>query len=157
MTGKGHRWTGVGSALFGAALARIFGLPEILTAAVAAATTTAPDWLEVPFYRNGARAGQLIAHRTLTHWPVLWAAVTAFGVHEGGLPGAVMVGFAMGAFTHILGDAPNPMGIPWLLPHRRVRLGKKGWWRSGEKEIIMSLTYATLGYIAWALSGGRIS
>lgn len=157
MTGRGHRWTGVGAAFFAAALAKMLGLPELVAGAVAACATTMPDWIEVPFYRKGVRTGSLIAHRTITHWPPLWLGVIALGAHEGGLLGAMMLGAAVGSMTHILGDAPNPMGIPWILPNQRLRIGKKGWWRSGEHEPFMALTFATMGFVAWSISGGQVA
>lgn len=155
MTGRGHRWTGVGAALIAAAVARALNMPELVAAAVAAGSTTMPDWIELPFYRRdkltGARkrTGSLIPHRTITHWPPLWFGLIYWAAGEGGLIGACALGAAIGSLTHILGDAPNPMGIPWLLPNQRLKLGKKGWWRSGEHEIMMSLTYATLGFVVW--------
>lgn len=151
MTGRGHRWTGAGAAFIAAALAHQLHLPEIVAAALAAVSTTLPDWAEIPFYKKGVRAGALIAHRTLTHWPLGWLLVIGWGTHEGGLIGAVLVGTAVGSLTHILGDAPNPMGIPWLLPNRRLKLGKNGWWRSGEHEPFMALTFATLGFAVWRM------
>lgn len=149
MTGRGHRWTCVGAAFFAAGVARLMELPEIVAAAIAAASVTLPDWAEVPFYRHGVRTGSLIAHRTITHWPLLWLAVVYWGLHEGGLVGAALVGTAIGALTHILGDAPNPMGIPWFLPNRRLKFGKRGWWRSGSHEAVTALSFAALGFAAW--------
>lgn len=157
MTGRGHRWTGLGAAFLAAAAARLGGLSEIsevAAALVAAFSTTMPDWIEIPFYKNGVRSGSLIAHRTLTHWPPLWFAAIAWGVYDGTIIGAAAIGAAVGSLYHILGDAPNPMGIPWLLPHRRIRFGKKGWWRSGQHEILMTLGFTALGYGAWWLAGG---
>lgn len=157
MTGRGHRWTGLGAAFMAAAIARLGGFgefSELAAAIVAASSTTMPDWIEIPFYKNGVRSGSLIAHRTLTHWPLLWLACIAWGVHDGTIIGALAIGAAVGSLVHILGDAPNPMGIPWLLPHRRLRLGKKGWWRSGQHEILMTLAFIGVGYGAWYLAGG---
>lgn len=154
MTGKGHRWTSVGAAFLAAAAARLLGLPEIVAAAIATVSVTMPDWAEIPFYKNGLRTGSLIAHRTLTHWPIVWLLTIGVGVHEGGLVGASLLGMSVGCLVHILGDAPNPMGIPWLLPNQRIRIGKKGWWRSGEHEPFMALTFATIGFVVWRLAGG---
>lgn len=157
MTGRGHRWTGLGAAFLAAAAARLGGLSEIsevAAALVAAFSTTMPDWIEIPFYKNGVRSGSLIAHRTLTHWPPLWFAAIAWGVYDGTIIGAAAIGAAVGSLYHIFGDAPNPMGIPWFLPHRRVRFGKKGWWRSGQHEILMTAGFTAFGYGAWWLAGG---
>jgi membrane-bound metal-dependent hydrolase YbcI (DUF457 family) len=151
MTGRGHRWTGVGAAFLGAAAAHVLLLPELITAAIAASCTTMPDWIEFPMYRNGVCTGRLITHRTVTHWPPLWLAVIALGVHEGGLVGALALGAAIGSFTHILADCPNPMGIPWLWPTRRLKIGKKGLWKSGAHEPFLALVFATFGFVVWRL------
>lgn len=135
-----------------AAIARFSGmgmLAEVSAALVAASSTTMPDWIEIPFYRQGVRSGSLIAHRTITHWPALWVALVVWGAYDASLIGAVVVGAAVGSLVHILGDAPNPMGIPWLLPHRRIRFGRKGWWRSGQHEVLMTLAFAGFGFAAW--------
>ena len=66
------------------------------------------------------------------------------------------MGVAVGAITHILGDAPNPMGIPWLWPTKRLRIGKKGLWRSGQHELLIILGYSAAGYGAWRLVGGTL-
>lgn len=157
MTGKGHRWTGIGTAFFAAAAARALDLPELPTAVVAAASTTIPDWSEVPFYRNGQRVGSLITHRTITHWPWLWVALGTWGVLTAGLVGALAVGAAIGALAHIIGDAPNPMGIPWVLPHKRHRIGKKGLWRSGQHEFLIVVFFAASGFGTWKLAGGNFT
>jgi len=140
-----------------AAAAHLGGMSEIselAAALVAGSSTTMPDWIELPFYKNGVRCGSLIAHRTLTHWPPLWFLLIAWGVHDSTIIGALAIGAAVGSLYHIMGDAPNPMGIPWLLPHRRMRFGKKGWWRSGQHEILMTLFFTALGFCAWFLAGG---
>lgn len=156
MTGKGHRWTGIGAAFFAAAGARWLGLPEIVAAAVAVFSTTIPDWIEIPFYRNGQRVGSLITHRTITHWPWLWLGLIAWAGYTGGWIGAVALGASVGALSHILGDAPNPMGIPWIIPHKRLRIGKKGLWRSGQHEFLIIVGYAAVGYGTWRLAGGTL-
>lgn len=140
-----------------AAIARVSGMGEIseITAAILAGfSTTMPDWTEVPFFKNGMRSGSLIAHRTITHWPPIWVLAIIWGIHDTSIIGALAIGAGVGSMWHILGDAPNPMGIPWLLPHRRIRFGKKGWWRSGEHEILMTLFFTLLGFSAWFLAGG---
>lgn len=147
----------MGAAFLAAAIAHVASLPELIAAAVAATCTTMPDWIEFPIYRNGVRRGSLITHRTITHWPPLWLAVIAWSVHEGGILGAMTLGAAIGSLTHILADAPNPMGIPWLWPTDRLRIGKKGLWRSGEHEPFLALAFATFGFAVWSAVGGRIS
>lgn len=140
-----------------AAVARLTGMSEfseIAAALVAGFSTTMPDWIEIPIYRAGVRAGSLIPHRTITHWPPLWFLVIAWGVRDQTIIGALAIGAAVGSMYHILEDAPNPMGIPWLLPHRRLRFGPKGWWRSGQHEILMTLFFIAIGIGAWFLAGG---
>lgn len=149
MTGKGHRLTSVAAGLFAAAIADPAGLPIPVAVGVAMASVTLPDWAEIPSYRNGMRTSSLIEHRTITHWPFLWFFVIWWGCHVGGWAGAACVGAAAGSLTHILGDAPNPMGIPWLVPYRRLRFGKKGWWKSGQCEILTTVTLTAMAYCAW--------
>lgn len=153
MTGAGHRWTGIGAAFFAAAVARLAGLPEPVAAVVALGSCTVPDWVEIPFYRGGVRVGSLITHRTITHWPYLWLALIAWSCSNGTWVGAATLGVGVGALTHILGDAPNPMGIPWVWPTKRVRIGKKGLWRSGQHELLIIISYAFAGYAAWRTAG----
>lgn len=154
MTGRGHRLTGVGAAFIAAAVARLADLPEVAAAAVALFSTTIPDWIEIPFYRQGQRIGSLIPHRTVTHWPWLWLGLAAWSPHLGTWPGALLLGACVGALTHIAGDAPNPMGIPWVLPHRRLRIGRKGLWRSGQHEVLIVTGFTLVGYGCWRLVGG---
>lgn len=158
MTGRGHRLTGLGAAFIAAAIARASNQPELfelVAAAIAMVSTTMPDWIEIPFYRNGMRVGSLITHRTLTHWPPLWLACITWGIYDGTLIGAAALGAAVGSLVHILGDCPNPMGIPWLVPHKRIRLGKKGLWRSGEHEFLLIIAFAAVGFGSWYVAGGR--
>lgn len=140
-----------------AAVARFSGMgefSEIAAGILAGFSTTMPDWTEIPFFRNGIRTGSLIAHRTITHWPPIWVFLIFWGFKDQTIIGALAIGAGVGSMWHILGDAPNPMGIPWLLPHRRIRFGQKGWWRSGEHEILMTLFFTVLGYGSWHLAGG---
>lgn len=154
MTGKGHRMTGLAAAFFAAAVARKTGTPELIAASVALFSITLPDWLEIPLYRRGMRAGTVIPHRTITHWPPLWLCLIWYCAQLGGAVGALGQGAAVGALMHILGDAPNPMGIPWLLPNQRIRFGKKGLWRSGQNETLMVIVFTIAGYATWRLAGG---
>lgn len=158
MTGRGHRFTGIGAGFMAAAIARFAGAPEmieLIAAVVALLSTTMPDWIEIPFYRGGQRVGSLITHRTLTHWPPLWLGLIAWGVYDGTVLGAIAIGSAVGSLVHILGDAPNPMGIPWVLPHKRLRIGEKGLWKSGKYEFPLILGFASVGFGMWYAAGGH--
>lgn len=155
MTGKGHKATGIGAAFIAGALARWADLPELVACAMAAGSCTLPDWLEVPLYKKGMRTGSLIPHRTITHWPPIWLAVIWWATTQAQpIYGSVALGVAIGALTHILGDAPNPMGIPWVVPFKRNRIGAKGLWRSGEWELLIVLGYTALGLGLWRIATG---
>lgn len=149
MTGAGHRWTGVGAAFIAATIAHIAHMPDLIAGAIAAASCRLPDTIEIPIYKGGQRMRTLIPHRTITHWPPLWLGLIIWSFYLGDISGAVILGGAIGALTHILGDAPNPMGIPWFVPHERVKFGKRGWWKSGEHEPLMALSYAVIGFALW--------
>jgi membrane-bound metal-dependent hydrolase YbcI (DUF457 family) len=47
---------------------------------------------------------------------------------------SILFGFAAGGVTHLLADAPNPLGVPWLFPTRRISLNL---WRSGRCDLIV--------------------
>lgn len=152
MTGRGHRLTGVGAAFFAAACARLAGWDahaELAAATIALFSTNLPDQLEFPQRRNGVRVGTLITHRTVTHWGLFWLLALGWGLYEGTLFAAMVSGAAVGALFHLLGDAPNPMGVPWLWPTRRLRIGKRGLWRSGQNELLLILFFTLLGVGAW--------
>lgn len=152
MTGKGHRLTGLGAAFIAAAIAKTAGLDVFLqtaSALVAAFSTSLPDWLEIPYYRKGVRTGSLIKHRTYTHWPWFWVGLIYWAFSVKGPEGATMIGAATGALAHILADAPNPMGIPWIHPRQRIRFGKKGWWRSGRHETVQVSLFTVFGVWVW--------
>ena len=155
MTGTGHRLTGIGAAFIAAALVRMMGKPEmeqLIAGALALSTPRIPDWIEISTFRNGVRTGTVIPHRTITHWPFLWLAFAWYTHGYGGVIAAAGLGVTIGAFTHILGDAPNPMGIPWILPHKRMVVGRRGWWKSGKHELLIVLGYSIFGLWLWNLS-----
>ncbi|MHB8408344.1 MAG: metal-dependent hydrolase [Acidiferrobacterales bacterium] len=152
MTRTGHHLTGLGVGFITAALLHRFWPHSVWVAALPAAWFggVAPDRLEYlgPF--------RWVAHRTLTHWGVLWLAfsgyvawriATAHGVPP--LLDCAMAGFTAGGVSHLLGDWPNPMGVPWLLPTRRHTLGL---WASGQYEwLVVPATFA-LAWLAWGAS-----
>lgn len=153
MTGKGHRLTGVGAGFFAAAFVHVLGYnytAEIIAGLAAASSTTVPDWIEIPTYKKGVRTGTLIPHRTITHWPILWLGLMYVAFHYlEPYPAAIALGVCIGALAHILADAPNPMGIPMLWPHKRVSIFG-GLWRSGEFEKSMTFVFTVVGLMFWA-------
>lgn len=155
MTGTGHRLTGIGAAFIGAALMRINGgneTEQVIAGFIAMGTTRIPDQIEFPSFNNGVKTGSLIPHRTITHWPFLWIALWCYCNTFDGYIAAAGLGVAVGALTHILWDAPNPMGIPWVLPYKRISLGKKGLWRSGRGEYLIVTLYGALGFWFWTFT-----
>jgi len=107
---------------------------------------TAPDWLEVAWWRKKYRGKRRlwIAHRSLTHWGIpwvmlLWYAYTSFNSVWWA---PVAFGFAAGGLMHLLADWPNPMGVPWI--YRRHSLSM---WRSGNLEFVVIL-------LSWGLCAG---
>lgn len=152
MTGKGHRSTGLGAGFFAAACMHVLGfdyVAEFVAAFAAALSVNLPDQLEFPRYKNGQRRGTRIPHRTITHWPYLWLALMYIGwQYVDPLPAALLIGLSIGALMHILTDAPNPMGIPWVLPHRPVSL-TGGLWLSGEFEKTIATFANTGGILTW--------
>lgn len=133
MTGSGHRAFAAAVALTAAPwLTEAHGLPAA-AAAITAATVgaTAPDWLEI---RTGGRT--LIPHRTLTHYLPVWVALLIAGAwwadHQA-VPGALLLGFALGGLAHWLGDLGTPMGVPVWRPFHRTSLHL---WRTGTSQWI---------------------
>lgn len=146
MTGRGHKLFGLGLATASAACLSPFIGGEAALALVAGSYpgTTAPDWMEVRI--GGFR---LIPHRTITHWLLLWVALGAVGVwlmQSSLLPGALLTGFALGGFSHWLGDFGTPMGVPVLHPTRRKTLGLWGTGKGEYKPILL----------AWALAAACV-
>lgn len=155
LTGNGHRFTGIGAAFVAAAIAHVSNMEpyaEVIAAVMAAASTTLPDWLEIPRYRKGRRVGTVIKHRTLTHWSLPWFGLLVWGLAVGGLIGGAMLGAAVGALYHLLGDAPNPMGVPWLWPTKRLRIGRRGLWRSGQHEFLFGMFLNVMGFAIWKIA-----
>ena len=98
---------------------------------------TAPDWLEVAWWRSrGQRGAQRlwIKHRTLTHWGVPWVLLLCGSYISLGsawwAPAAF--GFAAGGVMHLLADWPNPMGVPWLFRRHSLAM-----WTSGSFEVLI--------------------
>jgi membrane-bound metal-dependent hydrolase YbcI (DUF457 family) len=112
-------------------------------------STRLPDTLEIVLPTGIGPRRSLIPHRTITHWGAGWAAALYVALTQvDGLPAAAFVGACVGAFVHLLGDAPNPMGVPWVVPWQRVRFGARGLWRSGEHEFLLVAGFTGLGLLA---------
>jgi membrane-bound metal-dependent hydrolase YbcI (DUF457 family) len=84
-----------------------------------------PDRLEVPsFNRRTQTRRSVIPHRTLTHWPPFWAAMTAIfwsvlaSTHDFLLYKITSVGFGFCAagWLHLAMDIKTPSGIPLVTP-----------------------------------------
>jgi len=84
-----------------------------------------PDRLEVPsFNRRTQTRRSVIPHRTLTHWPPLWVAMTAIcwlvlvSTHDFLLYEITSVGFGFCAagWLHLVMDIMTPSGIPLVTP-----------------------------------------
>ena len=144
MTGNGHQLFGGYAAIAAYPLAVTYGLTGYLLAIGILLGAKAPDYLECRF-RSGRR---IIPHRTVTHYVPLWVVLLAFSLGGTGLgpaqgvftlgpvPSEILAGYAIGGLVHLLLDIPNPMGIPILLPHKRISLNL---WRSGQAEWLLHL------------------
>jgi membrane-bound metal-dependent hydrolase YbcI (DUF457 family) len=84
-----------------------------------------PDRLEIPsFNRKTKTRHSIISHRTLTHWPPLWVALTyicwsaLLSSHDFLIysMSSVAVGFCAAGWLHLTMDIMTPMGIPLLTP-----------------------------------------
>jgi membrane-bound metal-dependent hydrolase YbcI (DUF457 family) len=94
-------------------------MPLELSCGVAAGST-APDWLEVPLWRNGARSS-LIPHRTLTHWLTLWLLALMLALIAPQVPLVFLAqGFCLGGVLHVCLDVTTPMGVPIFFSRRRA-------------------------------------
>ncbi|MFW6343082.1 MAG: metal-dependent hydrolase [Halothiobacillaceae bacterium] len=146
MTLIGHQISGVAAGLVVGALLWPdipgYWLVGLVPAAMAGAV--APDRLEwAPL-----GSGRWIAHRTWTHWWPIWVGLLLVGLHAPlpALGAALLLAFAAGGLIHLLGDWPNPTGIPIWTPLRRHSLN---WWRSGEREWLMVPVFLSVGFGLW--------
>lgn len=148
MTRAGHHFTSLGAAAIAFSIAYHYDGQPGLAAALAIPGATAPDWLELAWYRNGIRHS-LIPHRTWTHWILLWGSLYSWAfLLLGQQPWAsAALGFAVGGLLHLVMDLPNPSGIRFLHPFRqRVTLN---WWRGDQMVGPMVLLSWLAG--AWSL------
>ena len=152
MTRTGHHLTGLAAGLAVAGLLHARIHPAGLVAIPAGwLGGVAPDRLEY--------AGRLrwVSHRTLTHWGVPWFALAAWTawlmVTAPGAPSwlaCALAGFTAGGLSHLFGDWPNPLGVPWWLPHRTHSLN---WWTSGQYEWLIVPAAFGLAWLAWLTAG----
>ncbi|CAN0625930.1 inner membrane protein [Burkholderia multivorans] len=96
---------------------------------------TAPDWLEIAWWRRRRRLW--ITHRTLTHWGIGWLALLAVSYRALTDPAhilwpAPLFGFACGGLMHLLADWPNPLGVPWIWRRHSLNL-----WKSGRCDLLV--------------------
>lgn len=101
----------------------------------------APDWMELEPIRRGRGRHSWIAHRTWTHWVPAWIALAGYAwfAMETAPAWSLAFGFALGALIHLLADAPNARGLPWLFPTRRLSLNL---WNSGTGDaFLVSLSW----------------
>lgn len=138
MRGTGHNVTGFAAGLIAAPMVASDPIEYALTGLAAWLGGTAPDWLEMPYSKNGGRLS-LIPHRRITHWVIPWAllffgSASSLGEHPAAL---ALFGFAIGGLTHLAMDIPNPAGIPLIHPWKRTSLQL---WKSGQYEgLLMAL------------------
>ena len=148
MTRTGHHLVGIAAGICTAAVVRAFWPAAAWFVAIPAGWFggVAPDRLEY------AGRFRWVSHRTLTHWGLLWAALTGWTIWrfvQATPPGWVdagLAGFSAGGLSHLLMDWPNPMGIPWLFPHKRHSLG---WWQSGRHELELVVAAFGVAWVAW--------
>lgn len=151
MTRTGHRLTSLGAAAIAFSIAHRYGGHAWLAAALAIPGATAPDWLEVAWFKNGIRHS-LIPHRTWTHWILLWGWLFGYAFLSLDLHGwaSAALGFAVGGLLHLLMDLPNPSGIRFLHPFRqRITLN---WWRGDQmvRPLVLLTWGAGVASLQWA-------
>ena len=152
---RAHHASGIAAGLLATAIVMKAGAAgpfyslAILTLIAGTLGGTAPDWMEVAWWRGKKTRGARrlwITHRTITHWGIAWVALLYFShQHLGAAWWVSMVfGFATGGIMHLLTDWPNPLGVPWI--YRRHSLGL---WRSGRLEsMVIVLTWAMCAVLA---------
>lgn len=107
---------------------------------------TAPDWLEIAWWRKKYRGKRRlwIAHRTITHWGIPWIMLLwySYASLNSVWWAPVGFGFAAGGLMHLLTDWPNPMGVPWIFRRHSLSM-----WRSGNLEFVVVV-------LSWGLCAG---
>lgn len=150
---KAHQASGIAAGMLAAVIVvhqgagGPFQLLAMLALLAGASGGTAPDWLEVAWWRSKKTRGTRrlwITHRTLTHWGIPWVTLLWYSYVSLGLAwwAPVAFGFAAGGLMHLLTDWPNPMGVPWIFRRHSLAM-----WRSGNLEFMVIL-------LSWGLCAG---
>lgn len=124
---------------------------------------TAPDWLEIAHAERGPSGKwqrvSVIPHRTFTHWLPLWVVPIILIVwfipthaqilaHAGRADAmALLLGFLLGGFSHLICDIPNPTGVPILSPSAKHRVSLRLWKSGSAFEWIEILVF-------WGVTAG---
>jgi membrane-bound metal-dependent hydrolase YbcI (DUF457 family) len=88
-------------------------------------------------------------HRGWLHSPLVSLGLAASGLAAGGLVGWMLLGMAVGVFSHLLGDSLTPSGVSWF--GKRVR----GPFRTdGTADAVGFLAGSFLLFLAIAMRGG---
>lgn len=152
---KAHHASGIAAGLLATAIVIKAGaggpyyLLALITLIAGTLGGTAPDWMEVAWWRGKKKRGAQrlwITHRTITHWGIAWIALLYFSHKSLGHVwwACAAFGFATGGIMHLLTDWPNPMGVPWIF--RRHSLGL---WRSGRLEsMVIMMTWIMCAVLA---------
>lgn len=154
MTPLTHNITGIALGIAGAA---ILSPPEswfFLGGCIAGAR--APDWLEIAGYnKRKEQRWSVIPHRTITHWPWLWAPITGLatllllGDVADTRPLIAIIGFAASCLLHIGMDYLTPAGVPLGLnpfgKHASARIMRTG---SAGEILVSVVAFAVIG-AAW--------
>ena len=155
---KAHRASGVAAGVLAAVIVANAGaggpsqIMTILALLAGALGGTAPDWMEVAWWRGSKVRGARrlwITHRTITHWGIAWIALLYYShKHLNDLWWApTAFGFAAGGLMHLITDWPNPMGVPWI--YRRHSLSM---WRSGSLEpMVIGLSWVLCAFLVDAM------
>jgi membrane-bound metal-dependent hydrolase YbcI (DUF457 family) len=150
---KAHQASGIAAGMLAAVIVvhkgaggpyQLFAMLALLAGAWGG---TAPDWLEIAWWRSKKQRGTRrlwIAHRTLTHWGIPWVTLLWYSyVSFNSIWWApVAFGFAAGGLMHLLTDWPNPMGVPWIFRRHSLSM-----WRSGNLEFLVIV-------LSWGLCAG---
>lgn len=149
---KAHQASGIDAGILAAVIVvhrgagGPFQLLAMLALVAGAWGGTAPDWLEIAWWRKKHRVKRrlLITHRTLTHWGIPWVTLLWYSYVSLNSAGwaPVAFGFAAGGLMHLLTDWPNPMGVPWIFRRHSLSM-----WRSGNLEFVVIL-------LSWSLCAG---